>query len=117
MLKLNNAVNFKNYETNDPSLAFPIKYHNLCRNWASKHDSHLSGRKHVIIEFLIAHVTYKCGPCLKWSFKLSQFELTRWGFTFEMNMKILFMLKKMKAQTQSIVYSHWFLLSFYESFQ
>jgi hypothetical protein len=63
----------------------------------------------VIIEFSIAHVTFKRGPHLELSIELSQFELIRQGFTFGMNIKILYMLKhnkKMEVQTQSIVDSH-----------
>jgi hypothetical protein len=50
----------------------------------------------VIIEFSIAHVTFKRGPHLELSIELSQFELIRQGFTFGMNIKILYMLRHNK---------------------
>jgi hypothetical protein len=103
-------------------MIFPQHFHKISyRNRASKRDSRLSGRKHVIILFSIAHVTFKRGPHLELSIALSQFELIRQGFTVGMNIKILLRMlkhnKKMEAQTQSIVDSHLFPLSFYESFR
>jgi hypothetical protein len=82
MLKLDNAANFRNCETNDLSSAFPQNI--VYRNRASKRDSRLSGRKHVIIEFSIMHVTFKRGPHLELSIELSQFELIRQRFAFGM---------------------------------